>query len=375
MKYREFGKTGKKISALGMGCMRLPMEGEHVDKEKAVALIRRAIELGINYFDTGKIYCNGESEETLGEAVKGYDRSKVFLSTKYAMDTPTEADLLEKFEESLKKMDQEYIDFYHFWGIGWEGFKNDLSKKNGPLDGVLKLKEQGLIKHLAFSFHSAPEDLPKIIDTGYFETLLCQYNILDRKNAEGMEYAHKKGMGVAIMGPVGGGRLGGISKNIGHMINRDKLVSSPETALRFVLGNPSVTMALSGVSTIEQLEENVKTASLETYITPEETKNIEAAIEENKSYADLYCTGCNYCLPCPQNVLIPKIFELVNYHRVYKLEEAAYNGYKEITEGSPWIHGKNAEACIMCGKCEKKCPQKIKIMEQLKEAHAFLSSR
>lgn len=269
-------------------------------------------------------------------------------------------------------MNQEYIDFYHFWGISWKYFSETLSAKNGPLGEVLKIKEEGLIKHLSFSFHSDPSNIFKLVDTGYFETMLCQYNLLDRANEKGIKYAKSKGLGVAIMGPVGGGRLGNPSKVFGTMLGENKRVSTAELALRFVLANPNVTMALSGMSTMQQLEKNLKAAGNDSILSDEESKKVVIALEENRKLADLYCTGCKYCLPCLQKVEIPLIFELVNYKKVYNLQSAAKNGYLELTEGRPWISGKNAEACIECGECEDKCPQKIKIMDQLKEAHELL---
>jgi predicted aldo/keto reductase-like oxidoreductase len=375
VKYKAFGKTGKNLSKLGMGCMRLPMKGNDVIKDEAVAIIQRAIALGVNIFDTGDYYCNHQSESILGEAVKGYDRSKINLSTKYPPQAPTGDDLRERFEESLRKMDQEYIDFYHFWGISWKFYTEELACKNGPLEAALKLKEQGLIKHLSFSFHSDPPELIQLVDTGHFESVLCQYNLLDRSNEAGMAHAARKGLGVAVMGPVGGGRLGGPSGPLQAILGPQKRTATPEIALRFVLANPNVSVAFSGVSSMRQLEENVATASRETYLDDGERVLVEQAIEENKRFADLYCTGCNYCMPCPRNVEIAKIFELVNYHRVYQLTEAAVLGYMEITEGREWIKGKNGSFCIECGECEKKCPQHIKIAQQLKDAHEFLSRK
>jgi hypothetical protein len=375
MRYKPFGKTGTKVSVLGMGCMRLPMKGNDVNKDEAIAIIQRAIELGVNIFDTGDYYCNHQSEPTLGEAVKGYDRSKIYLSTKYPPQAPTGDDLRARFEESLKKMNQEYIDFYHFWGICWKFYTEGIVCKNGPLAAAMKLKEQGLIRHISFSFHSDPPEMIQLVDTENFETVLCQYNLLDRSNENGIAHAAKKGLGVAIMGPVGGGRLGGPSRTLQTILGRHNRVSTPEIALRFVLANPNVTLAFSGVSSLLQLEENVATASRETYLDDKERPVFERAMEENKKFADLYCTGCNYCMPCPQKVLIPNIFELINYHRVYQLTEAAYQGYLEMTEGREWINGKNAQFCIECGECEKKCPQHIAIIQRLKEAHQFLSKK
>jgi predicted aldo/keto reductase-like oxidoreductase len=372
MRFAPFGNTGVNVSALGFGAMRLPMKKGHVVEELSFDMIRRAYAAGINYFDTGSIYCNGESEKTLGAAVKGMDRSKIYLSTKYPADKPSYDELMQKFESSLRIMDESYIDFYHLWGIGLKSFREQLEP--GPLRAALRLKDEGLIKHLSFSFHSDPSDLIPLIDTGYFETVLCQYNLLDRRNEAGMRHAASKGVGVAIMGPIGGGRLGGPSRVFREMLGKTP-VSTPELALRFVLANPSVTMALSGMSTMQQLEENLKTASSPVLLDDAEKVRVEVALQENQKLADLYCTGCKYCLPCPHDVNIPYVFELVNYHRVFDIPGAALSGYRELTEGVPWLQGKNASFCETCGECESKCPQKIEIVEKLKEAHALLSRK
>ncbi|HET6487565.1 MAG TPA: aldo/keto reductase, partial [Spirochaetia bacterium] len=267
MSYRTMGKTGARLSSLGFGCMRLPMKNERtVDRDKAIPLLQRAYSLGINYFDTGKWYCGSDSEKTLGEALKGMDRSKVYVSTKYAFEKPTAADLREKFEASLRLLDVQYVDFYHLWGISWKSFRTEIDLPGGPLQTFLSLKREGLAKHLSFSFHSDAADIPKLVDTGIFESMLCQYNLLDRACEEGIAYAASHGLGVAIMGPVGGGRLSAPSPAISRMAPGQN-VSTPELALRFVLANPGVTVALSGMSDGKQLEENVATASRDSWLT------------------------------------------------------------------------------------------------------------
>ncbi|MGA2973826.1 MAG: aldo/keto reductase [Spirochaetia bacterium] len=372
MTYRNMGRTGVKLSPLGFGCMRLPMkEGKTVDRDKAIPLLLRAYKLGVNYFDTGKHYCNQDSERTLGEAVKSMDRGKIFISTKYAFEKPTAADLREKFEASLKLLDQEYVDFYHLWGISWEFFTTKIDIPGGPLKAFLTLKEEVLAKHLSFSFHSEPSDIKKIVDTGYFESMLCQYNLLDRRCEEGMAYAASKGLGVAVMGPVGGGRLGTQSDVIAKMLPAGGAVSTPELALRFVLANPSVTVALSGMSAMEHVEQNVATALRDSWLSSDEQARIQKTAEDNQKFMDLYCTGCKYCMPCPQDVNIPRIFEAMNLERVWGLAQSARSMYREIGTNE-WVKGKKADACSECGECEEKCPQKIPIIEQLKETRKAL---
>ncbi|MGD0727953.1 MAG: aldo/keto reductase [Spirochaetia bacterium] len=372
MTYRTMGAMGVQLSSLGFGCMRLPMkDARTVDRDKAIPMLLRGYQLGVNYFDTGKWYCAQDSERTLGEALKAMDRGKVSVSTKYAQEKPTAADLRQKFETSLALLGLEYVDFYHLWGISWEFFQTKIDVKGGPLKAFLALKEEGLAKHLSFSFHSDAAEIRKLVDTGYFESMLCQYNLLDRRCEEGIAYAASRGLGVVIMGPIGGGRLDSPSEVIARMLPGSDNVSTPELALRFVLSNPSVTVALSGMSTMEQVEQNVATASRGSWLSSGEEQRIRVTAEQNQKFMDLYCTGCKYCMPCPQEVNIPRIFEAMNHAHVWGLEEAAKKMYREIGT-NPWVTGKKADACIECGDCEEKCPQKLSIIEQLKESRRAL---
>lgn len=374
MLYRELGKTGVKISALGFGAMRLPeidINGKpEFDVEKSIEMIHRALELGVNYIDTAPGYCNGESEVIVGKALKGW-RDRVYLSTKNPIENASGSDWRKRLENSLKKLDTNCIDFYHMWGISLETYEKSINVKDGPLEAAHRAKEEGLIRHISFSFHDKPENLIKLVDTGSFETVLCQYNLLDRSNEKAIEHAKSKGLGVIIMGPVGGGKLGEPSETIRKLLPQ-KTVSCAEIALRFVLANPNVDCALSGMSSIEMVEENVRIASNDTPLTKEELDMVSASMEENKRMEDLYCTGCNYCMPCPAGVNIPLNFQLMNYHRVYKITDYAKDQYSQIGKVE-WYNGKAAEECVECGVCETKCPQKLEIRKQLKETARALS--
>lgn len=375
MQYRTLGNTGVEISALSFGAMRLPsneIDGKTVyNYEKSEAIIKRAYKLGVNYFDTAPYYCDGESEKILGKAIKPF-RDKIYLSTKNPIEDASGENWRKRLEKSLENLDTDYIDFYHMWGISLEAYIDKIDVPNGPLEAALKAKEEGLIRHISFSFHDKPENLFKIIDTGNFDTMLCQYNLLDRSNEEAITYGQNKGLGVIIMGPVGGGRLGAPSKTIQDILPGE-VKSSAEIALRFVISNPAVTSALSGMSTMEMVEENVKVAANANPLNLDEIKHINDSMEENKKLADLYCTECNYCMPCPHGVNIPLNFKLMNYHRVYNLTDYVKAEYKQIGKVD-WMKGENAGACIECGLCEPKCPQKLEIIKQLKETHFTLNS-
>jgi predicted aldo/keto reductase-like oxidoreductase len=326
----------------------------------------------VNYFDTAPYYCEAQSEIITGKAIKEF-REKIYLSTKNPIDNASGDDYDKRLESSLKKLDTDYIDFYHFWGITLDTFINKVCAPDGPLARAKKWKAQGVIKHISFSFHDSPGNMAEIVrrGEGVFDSLLCQYNILDRSNEKDMAFAREHGLGIVIMGPVGGGRLGAPSRVIQDLLP-GKVQSSAEVALRFVFTNPNVHIALSGMSSLEMLEENAALADNTAPLNEAEREQLEGMMKENERLAELYCTGCKYCMPCPQEINIPEIFTLMNYHRVYKITDYARENYAQIGK-VPWRQYKDASACVECGICEDKCPQKLPIREQLKETHKALA--
>ena len=374
MKYTEFGNTGIKMSALGFGAMRLPMitvdEKKFVNDELAIPMMRRAFDLGVNYIDTAPGYCDTQSEIAVGKAVKGY-RDRVYISTKNPIKDDDPGNWMERLEASLKRLDMEYIDFYHFWGIRLEGFLRWDKLTDGPFQAAQRAKDQGLIKHLSFSYHDKASNFKPIVDSGRFESVLIQYNLLDRSNEENLAHAKEKGLGVVVMGPVGGGRLGAPNPVLQGLL-KDKPASTAEMAMRFVLANENVHVSLSGMSTMAHVEENVAIASRDTFLDANDMAQVEKMMEENKNLAKLYCTSCDYCMPCPMNIGIPQIFGMMNNHRVYGLTQHAKSQYNRVVQGK----AKYADVtqCTECGLCEKKCPQSLPIIAQLKETHAALTS-
>ena len=372
MIYRELGRTGYKVSQLGFGAMRLPMTEangkEVVDRELAIPMIHRAFEKGLNYIDTAVGYCNEDSQRAVGAALKGW-RDKIVVSTKNHYYGEDESVWWSHLENSLERLDVDYIDIYNHHGINWERYVNDVEPRVSKW--MLKAKDQGLIKHICTSFHDDNAALMRIIDTGYVESITLQYNLLYRDLEEGIAYAREKNVGVVVMGPVAGGRLGARSEVLANLIPGIKRV--PELALRFVLSNPGVTVALSGMGTMQMVEENTETAADEISLTEEDRVLIQGHIVRLSEMAKLYCTGCKYCMPCPQEVNIPHIFELYNMGKVYGLWEYAKEGYAKFPD-ERWHGGNQADACIECGECEEKCPQNIQIRVQLKDAHAALAT-
>ena len=375
MQYRPFGRTGVNISTLGFGCMRLPeiqMEnGEwQVDQEKTNAMLMRAYELGVNYFDTALYYCHSNSEIAIGKALKPI-RDKVYISTKCPLELVKEpGDFRKTLMTSLEKLDTPYVDFYHFWGINQKTFDEKIVPM-GLIAEAKKLKEEGLIRHISFSFHDSPEALRHIIDHGEgLESVLLQYNLLDRANEEMIQYAASKGLGVVVMGPVGGGRLAAPTELAAKL--GTEAVNTYELAFKFVLGNPGVCCALSGMQTIDMVEQNAKVASLENPMSEAEWRRVGEALENLKKFSELYCTGCGYCQPCPKGINIPRIFQCYTYLNVYGLTDLAknnWNGYLN-DQKNPGVH---PDQCVNCGYCERKCPQHLQVRELLKKVAGVLT--
>jgi len=285
MIYRDFGNTGVKLSILGFGTMRLPMnrvqDKEVIDEELSIKIIRRGIELGINYIDTAYFYCNGQSEIVTGKAIKGF-RDRVYIATKCPMwNVEKKEDYRRFLEEQLKKIDVDYIDFYHFHSLNWQFFTEKVMKFQ-LIDEAIKAKEEGLIKHISFSFHDKPDIMKKIVDScPEMETVLCQYNLLDRANEEAMKYVREKGVGVAVMGPVGGGRLSDFPVLMD--VFKEIYKSPSEIALKFVFSNKNVSVALSGMSSVDMVEENVRIASSHNFLTEEEKHLIDEVIKQKRA--------------------------------------------------------------------------------------------
>ena len=371
MIYRTLGGTGYKVSQLGFGAMRLPMTDVNdervVDRDLAIPMIHRAFEAGVNYIDSAVGYCNQDSQRAVGEALKGW-RDKIVVSTKNHYYGEDEKEWWTHLENSLERLDVDYIDIYNHHGINWKRYVEDVEPRVSKW--MRKAHDEGLIKHICCSFHDSNEALIKLVDTGYVESITLQYNLLYRDLEEGIAHAHDKNVGIVVMGPVAGGRLGVRSEVLAEMVPGVDRV--PELALRFVLANPNVTLALSGMSTMQHVTENTAVAADEVSLTEGDVALIREQLERLSEMAKLYCTGCEYCMPCPQGVKIPRIFELYNLGQVYGLWGVAKEGYARIPERRDG--GAQADECIECGECEEKCPQNIEIRAQLKAAHAALTA-
>ncbi|MFY9277963.1 MAG: aldo/keto reductase [Caldicoprobacterales bacterium] len=383
MEYRKFGNLGFEISTFGFGCMRLPLEVQpdgttdpsKIDEQEAIKMIHYAIDNGVNYFDTAYPYHGENSELLLAKALKDGYREKVKIATKLPVwKAKTYEDFEKLLDEQLAKLEVDYIDFYLLHALSKDRW--DQIKELGVLDFLDQAVASGKIKYPGFSFHDELPVFKEIIDSYDWKMCQIQLNILDQDyqaGVEGMRYAASKGIPVVIMEPLKGGRLAhNVPEDVQALWDQAETKRSPvEWAFRWLYNFPEITVILSGVSTMEQLKDNIEIFSKAAPNSMDE-KELEL-VQKVKALYDskikVGCTGCNYCVPCPSGVEIPRIFSLYNDYSIYGGSEEFKEWYKNLMD-----EGKDASNCVECGQCESECPQHISIIERLKEAHEVLTA-
>jgi predicted aldo/keto reductase-like oxidoreductase len=379
MKFRKFGSLNWEVSVLGFGAMRLPVIGKdasHIDESEAINMIRHAVDQGVNYIDTAYTYHEKHSEMVVGKALLNGYRKKVKLATKLPSWLVEKPDDFDRFlDEQLEKLQTDHIDFYLLHALNsthWPRLRD--WKVLNWAEGAIA---DGRIHHLGFSFHDEFEIFKNIVDA-YDHWTICQiqYNFMDieyQAGTKGLEYAAEKGLAVVIMEPLRGGQLTlKVPTSINKLWQNAAVRRTPaDWALQWIWNHPEVSVVLSGMSTMQQVFENLDSAdrSGAGMLSEKEVILIDKVREEYRRLAPVPCTNCKYCMPCPNSVEIADILKYYNDALIYDHPRAPRFHYQNLPKD------KQADNCVECFECEGKCPQGIPISEYLKKAHAWLDKK
>lgn len=376
MKHRPLGGTGMEPSILGLGCMRLPVidgDNSRIDEPAAVELIRAAVDSGITYIDTAYPYHGpgwpngGDSEVVLGRALAedGY-RDRVLIATKLTpetVSTPEECEAM--LDMQLERLQTDHIDCYLLHSLNAGSWKKLVGL--GALDLLDRAKADGRIRAAGFSFHDDLDVFKEIVDAYDWDFCQIQLNIVDvefQAGLAGLRYAAEKGLGVVIMEPLKGGRLARTPPAEVCAIWDDAAVcrSPVEWALRWIWSLPEVTTVLSGMTTLEQLEENVAVASAIDvgFFSPDDYARVDAVREAYQSKLIADCTACKYCMPCPYGLDIPTYLKMLN-------NQSVYNDYDNVKKYYDAHDAVRASGCTACGTCEALCPQHLPIIDLMEQ--------
>ena len=389
MKYRNMGSLPWKVSALGFGAMRLPSKGilRGVDEKKAVEIIRFGIEQGINYIDTAWIYHLGQSERVLGMALADGYREKVRVATKLPMFMVRDEEGFDKYlNQQLERLRVPCIDLYLFHSMDQGNFAK--VKRFNLIDKMEKARAQGKIKYIGFSFHDTLPVFREIIDYYPWDMTQIQYNYMDnaiQAGSDGLRYAHEKGIAVVVMEPVKGGQLANPPQEALHVMKNAPVSRTPvDWALQFVWNRPEVACVLSGMGSRKMVEENCASADASGAGTLSEAELcvVDTLAGIYRKRIVVPCTACRYCVPCPSGVDIPQNFALLNnkaagsesdFGSRVKLWLITRN-YRKLAKSKKELPRKNnrgsASLCTRCNACLPKCPQKIRIPDELEKVKA-----
>ncbi len=371
MEKRKLEKLGIDTSLLGFGCMRFPTDAAgKIDEVQAEKMLDKAIAEGVNYIDTAYPYHDGESEPFVGAVLKKFDRGSFYLATKlpvWLVKTVEDAERI--FLSQLERLQTDYIDFYLLHAMNKNSWEQMVQA--GVVEFCEKLKEQGKIKYLGFSFHDSYEVFETIASARKWDFCQIQLNYMDTEEQAGLkgyELTEKLELPLIVMEPVKGGSLAGYSEDINERFKKmDPKASIASFALRWVGSLPNVKVILSGMSNMAQLEDNLSTFRKFAPLSEKEAAEIEDIVAALKRRIQNGCTGCRYCMPCPAGVDIPRNFRIWNHYHIYGTYQTVKWAWEhEIPEAE------KAKNCIKCGKCEALCPQKIRIREDLERAQADL---
>ena len=361
---RVIKKLGVETSILGFGCMRFPTDSQgKIDEGPATEMLDAAYKSGVNYFDTAYVYHGGDSEKFVGKVMDRYPRDSYYLATKLPVwEVHKTEDVERLLDEQLSKLHKDYIDFYLLHAL--DGNRWNQMEALGVFDACMDMKKKGKIKYIGFSFHDDYDAFEKIITAKDWDFCQIQLNYMDtdiQAGLKGYKLAEDMGIPMVIMEPIKGGNLAALPKEIEEMFKEKRPNDSLASwALRWVASMPNIMTVLSGMSNMEQTKDNIGTFTNFDKTTDEENRLVLNAAKAIRSRVANGCTGCGYCMPCPAGVDIPKNFHIWNqYHMYMNLGGLNWMWNNEIGQDQ------KAHKCIKCGACEKVCPQKIKIREDL----------
>lgn len=371
MQRRKFGFHDFDVSALGFGCMRLPVidnQPDKIDEAKTAEMIYYAVDNGVDYIDTAYSYHREQSEVVLGRILKEGYRDKVNLATKCPTWLIEDREDFDKdLDIQLTRLQTDRIDMYLMHSLNKDRWNNLL--KNDVFSFIESAKQDGRIRYAGFSFHDDLATFKSIVDAYDWDFCQIQYNYMDEKfqaGTAGLKYAAAKNLAVVIMEPLRGGRLvRNIPAEVKEIMERSgKNRTSADWALRWVWNHPEVTLVLSGMGKLDEVKQNIETAgtALPNSLTQEELEMFEQVKAAYRKRIRIDCTACEYCLPCPQDIVIPKLFDQYNDAFMYNTMDGFAQRYDWIVEN--WG---NPEDCIECGQCEEACPQNLPIRELMKE--------
>jgi len=368
MKYRPLGSTGRDVSALSLGCMRFP------DKDTAAAIVRKSVELGINYYETSNRYCRASSEEWLGAGL-GADRAKVMVSTKCQPGAGAERKSAETvrrtIEESLRKLGTDYVDFYHAWTVNNEAQYESCTCKDGWLEGVMKARDEGLVKHIGITTHATPKLIAEMVNDGRWEVITVQYSLILQSYRDVIHAAHRKSIGIVIMGPLAGGLLVQPSDLLAEVYTPDDQLTG---SIKYVLSDSAVTTIASGMRSVEEVQQNCRIIDA---IPDDLSMDYQTAINRKlrsalggdlEQFEKLLCGGCRYCMNvCPVHIGPHNIFKAYNMTML----KAELKDSARLAQHAAELR----EKCILCGKCVEACPQRINVPEHLDRVREYFQQR
>lgn len=371
METRKLEKLNIETSLLGFGCMRFPVTADgNIEEVEAQEMLDKAIAEGVNYIDTAYPYHDGASEPFVGKALQKYPRDSYFLATKLPVWMVKSIEDVDRiFQDQLSRLQTDYIDFYLMHAMGKTRWDEMVSL--GVVEHLEKLKQEGKIKYLGFSFHDEYKVFEEILNYRDWDFCQIQLNYLDTEDQAGIkgyQLTEEKNIPVIIMEPIKGGSLASFSEDVEekfHQMDQDASIAS--FALRWVGSLPNVKVILSGMSSMQQVEDNLKTFKNFKPFSEEENNSIIEIVDILNKRIQNGCTGCAYCMPCPVGVDIPGCFSTWNtYHMFGNYNTVRWKWEKEISEK------RQAKNCVKCGKCETVCPQKITIRDDLERVQADL---